>query len=198
MRIIKTSRLILKDVDEDEIPILHAWRNSDTFRRFCSTRRNVVSLEDFKQEYVRDLESDRYLQLMIIKKSSHEPIGTVWAYNINLTDGYVFITTFLEPNYHKIGYGIESFVGTIIYLFDTLPTLHKIYTEAYSYNHHSVSIMQKAGFLEEGIFLEHRLIDEKRYDLHRFAFYRRQLSENVNLIKKIKPISFSLGLDSIS
>jgi RimJ/RimL family protein N-acetyltransferase len=185
MKNIETKRLILSCVAEEDFLTLHNWRNSNIFRNFCSTRRNIVDLNEFKDELSRDLSKDRHIQLMATRKRDRQPIGTIWAYNINLTDGYVFITTFIDPEYQKIGYGIESFTGMIYYLFNRFSSLNKVYTEAYSYNEHSLSIMKGAGFSEEGIFSEHRLLDGNRYNLHRLAFYRKQFMEKMFFVQKI-------------
>jgi RimJ/RimL family protein N-acetyltransferase len=185
MQNIETKRAILSRIDEDDLPVLHHWRNSNVFCDFCSTRRNLVDFEEFKDELSRDLSRDRHIQLIVMRKRDLKPVGTIWAYNLNLTDGHTFITVFIDPEYQRIGYGMESFTAMLFYLFDTFPCLNKVYTEAYSYNEHSLSIMKGAGFSEEGIFLEHRLLNGIRYDLHRFAFYRKQFIERRYFLNRV-------------
>ena len=184
-RIVETKRLNLQGITEQDLLTLHMWRNSKAFCNFCSTRRNYIDLESFRDELLNDFKRDKQKQLIAFRKRDNKPIGTIWTYNLNLTDGHIFITTFVDPAYNKIGYGVEMFTSVVYSLFHEFPTLNKIYTEAYSYNIHSLSIMKKFGFLEEGVFLEHRLIDGIRYDLYRLAFYKKQFLEVTDFINKL-------------
>lgn len=185
MKIIETKRLNLRSINNRDLPILHSWRNSSTFRKYCSTRRNVVSYESFKKELENDFKNDRHGQLIALRKRDTLLVGTIWTYNMNPTDGHVCVTTFVDPLHEKNGYGVEMFAAVMHSLFTSFPTLNKIYTEVYSYNEHSLSIMKKFGFLEEGVFPEHRLVGTTRYDLHRLAFYRRQLSGKMDFINRL-------------
>jgi RimJ/RimL family protein N-acetyltransferase len=182
---IETKRLYQRDITEDNIETLYLWRENEVFRKFCSVRRDSVSFEEFKEELATDFKRDRFKQLIAFRKKNNQPVGTIWAYNLNLTDGYVFITTFVNPEYEKSGYGIELFAAMMSFLFQELPELHKIYTEAYSYNTHSISIMKNFGFLEEGVFPDHRLFNGNRYALHRLAFYREQFISRIDFIQKL-------------
>jgi RimJ/RimL family protein N-acetyltransferase len=143
MKSIETKRLNLHHIEEKDWQILHSWRNSELFRHYCSTRRNVISFEQFGKEIQNDLGKDRHTQLIAYRKKNSIPVGTIWTYKMNPTDGHVFITTFVESAYEKSGYGVEMFAAIIYSLFTTLPALNKIYTEVYSYNKHSLSIMKK-------------------------------------------------------
>lgn len=182
---LETKRLIIRPIKQEDLEVLSQWRNSDPFQRLCSTRRNSVTMEEFEQELRGDFIRDRYQQLIGLKKKDQQPVGTIWAYGLNSTDGYVFLSIFIDPIYEKRGYGVDLFLAQMQVLFDSLPNLHKIYTEAYSYNLHSLALMKKFGFAEEGVFREHRVYEGERYDLHRLAFYREQMLEKVDFISKV-------------
>jgi RimJ/RimL family protein N-acetyltransferase len=183
--IIETKRLNQCAITAKHLLILHLWRNHEVFRKFCSVRRDPICLEEFKEELASDFKRDRAKQLIAFRKKNNQPVGTIWAYNLNLIDGYVYITIFIDPEYEKSGYGIELFAAMMSCLFQEFPSLHKIYTEAYSYNTHSISIMKNFGFLEEGVFPDHRLFNENRYALHRLAFYREQFLSRIDFIQKL-------------
>lgn len=172
MLLINGDSIVLKEIEESDIKILHSWRNDKIFTGFCSTRRNLVSMEEFTVELKNDFAVDRHLQCIIRKVN--EPIGTIYAYNLNRTDGFIFFTIYLLEKYEKSGYGVEAVTMFMLYLFNNLP-LHKIYADVYSYNIHSIKILRKSNFIEEGKFVGHRLYQEKRYDLIRFSFFRNQL-----------------------
>lgn len=164
--------LSLRIINENDLPILHLWRNSDQFMTLCSTRRNTVTFDEFRHELAADFERDRHAQYLILRKGI--PIGTIYSYNLNKTDGYVFTTIYLVNEHTRKGYGVIAFALFMNYLFQS-QNLHKIYTEAYSYNVSSLQAMRNAGFVEEGTFKEHRLLNGRRYHLVRLAFFRDSL-----------------------
>jgi UDP-4-amino-4,6-dideoxy-N-acetyl-beta-L-altrosamine N-acetyltransferase len=183
--IIETRQLYQRDITESDLEILHGWRECEVFHKNCSVRRGSVSFEEFSCELGGDFRRDRFKQLIAFRKKNNQPSGTIWAYSLNLIDGYVFITTFVDPQFEKSGYGVELFAAMMNFLFEKFPSLYKIYTEVYSYNIHSVSIMKKFGFVEEGVFRNHRLFDSNRYDLYRLAFYRDQFNSKLEFINRI-------------
>ena len=73
-----------------------------------------------------------------------------------------------------MGYGAEAFALFMLHLFENLD-LHKVYAEVYSYNEFSLSCLKSAGFVEEGRFKGHRLLNGKRHDLVRLAFFSTEL-----------------------
>jgi len=105
-------------------------------------------------------------------------IGTIYAYSLNLTDRHLFVTTYITKEFQGLGYGPEVFALFIEYLFENLP-LYKVYTDVYSYNTNSVRCLKKAGFVEEGRFVGHRLVNGTRYDMMRLALFK----ESTDLIK---------------
>jgi len=159
--------------EKDDVTVLHRFRNSHSYRGLCSTRRNRTTLEEFTRELQLDFERDRWEQY-IIREVGGLAVGTIYAYSCNMTDGHCFITAYLEPKATNRGYGLEA--GNLVCrnLFSE-HEFFKIYAEAYEYNKHSVYLLEKNGFKEEGRFNGHRIYHKKRYSLLRFAFYRSQL-----------------------
>jgi len=172
----------LREIGEADLPTLHEWRNDTRFTDYCSTRRNKVSFEEFKKELSRDFNRDRHLQCIIVRND--RPIGTIYAYGLNKTDGYVFITTYLTSDCERAGYGAEAFALFMLYLFQNLH-LFKIYAEVYSYNEHPLSCLKNAGFIEEGRFRGHRLHNGERCDLTRLAFFREELPRLEKFVERL-------------
>ncbi len=182
MRILNGRSLDLHELKEEDVSTLYLWRNSSDFIRLCSTRRNLVSLEEFRTELQSDLKKDRHRQFLIKRKS--EFIGTIYSYNLNQTDGHVFVTIFIAEPWRNNGYGAEAVIVFLEYLFRE-HSLHKVYAEAYNYNTESLHALASGGFIEEGRFVDHRLFHGKRYDLVRLAFFRRQVSESSTLVERV-------------
>ena len=165
---------------EEDLAILHKWRNDTDFLAFCSNRRFLLSFEEFKAEFQKDFENDRHLQMTIKLKSTGDLIGTVYYYGLKGVDGFVFITIFLERTYRRKGYGAEAVALFAKHLFSKFNIL-KIYLDVYEYNLDSLYIMQKANFSEEGRFLKQRKFGGQRYDVFRFAIYK----EDIKRFKKL-------------
>jgi RimJ/RimL family protein N-acetyltransferase len=177
LKSITTRTLILSEIQEQDLKTLFTWRNSDSFIKFCTVRKKSVNFDEFYQELKRDFERDRYSQMIIRLKRSNAPIGTVYCYNLNREHGFAFVTIFLEDQFQRKGFGIEAFGSFLCWLFDSLPELYKVYAEVYEINEHSISCLTRAGFEIEGRFKEHTVLNCKRCDLMRLAFYRRQLTD---------------------
>jgi RimJ/RimL family protein N-acetyltransferase len=174
--------IILRPIEEGDLNDLFRWRNDPIFLGFCSTRRNQVNFETFKKELGRDFQRDRDEQYMVLKGGS--PIGTIYSYGTNLTDGYTFVTIFIDGEQVGLGYGVEAFALFVHNVFNR-HQFFKIYTEVYSYNHQSISAMEGAGFIREGCFCQHRLFGGQRYDLLRYAFYYSQMPQWQKFLSRI-------------
>ena len=107
MQSISARGITLREITENDLPILHNWRNNDHFMTFCSTRRNTVDIDQFKQELMSDFKRDRHIQCLIMRIG--RPIGTIYSYGLNKTDGHVSITTYLVADNERRGYGAIAF-----------------------------------------------------------------------------------------
>lgn len=179
-----TRRIYLKPLTEGDISLLWKWRNEQPFRDFCSYRKGVVTLDEFREELDGDFSLDRHEQYLIYRRRNDEPIGTIFSYDFDQVNGHVFITTYLSDGNQGGGYGPEAFLLFAVHLVEVYD-LFKIYTEVYDYNGLSLKTMLKGGFVEEGRFRGHRLYQERRCDLIRLAVYRSDVSRAINLILRL-------------
>lgn len=170
--------LYLRPITRDDIDQLYEWRNSLGFRLNCSSRQAQVAKEAFIKELQTDFRRDRHKQFMIVRRRGDVQVGTIYSYNLNLTDGYVFITTFLDEKYRRVGYGAFAFALFCEHLFMECG-LYKVYCDVYSYNNYSIKTMLNGGFVEEGRFREQKFLDGHRYDVIRLALFKsRYISIN--------------------
>ncbi|MDP3764065.1 MAG: GNAT family protein [bacterium] len=186
---LETSRITLKPIEDSDYPTLHRWRNESRFLALFSAKREVVSPENFTKELAREFERNRHLQFIVLRKKDVVALGTIFSFNFNHIDGYIFVNVYIDENYENRGYGAEAIVVIVRYLFKFLP-IHKICFEVFEYNCLSLSTMRNAvssyGFCEEGCFKEHRFFDGKYYDVFRFAILRDSLDKIESLLQKFK------------
>lgn len=179
--ILKGWSIVLREVTEGDLAVLHKWRNDPRFQKFCSGRTNTVTLEEFRREIIQDFKSGRSIQFLILRED--KPIGTIFDYGLSNRDGYTFFTTFLIPEVESKGYGAEAVHLFLHYIFVNY-NLYKVYAEVYEYNTKPLGMLKKGGFVEEGRFRGHRLYEGKRYSLLRLAYFREQFPELEAFLKK--------------
>jgi len=93
-------------------------------------------------------------------------------------------TTYIDSQYLNKGYGVESLVLFINYLFSYF-NFRKIYFDVYAFNDLSYKSLKRAGFIEEGRFKEHRFWNGEYYDLIRLSVFRDRLDEIRKFIKHL-------------
>ena len=180
---IESKNIVLQELSESHIPLLHKWRNEEYFMKNCTMRKYRVSLEEFSEELKKDFEMDRHVQFLIFRKQDMQPIGTIYSYSYSKRDGHCFITTYIIPGMHSRGYGAEAFANFMKHLIDVF-CLFKIYNDVYTFNSDSLRMLLKAGFQIEGTFKGHRMFNEVRYDLVRLAFFAGQKDKLTDFLKR--------------
>lgn len=185
---LETSRIYLRPIEESDYPVLHKWRNEFRFISLFSARREVVSFDNFVKELKREFERNRHLQFVIERKDKSIPIGTIFSFNFNQIDGYVFMNTYIDSAHENRGYGPEAIFLFTHYLFTFLP-VRKICFEIFGYNKLSLSSIRSGesyGFCEEGRFKEHRFFEGKYHDVFRFAVYRSSVGKVDSLLERFQ------------
>lgn len=182
---ILTKRLVLRPWHEDDLPVLFIWRNSETYREFCSNRKKEITFEQFHIEFLNDLKKDRTDQFMVCRNKDAQSVGTIFLYNLNTHHRNAFVTIFIEDQFHKYGFGPEAF-GHYVQNMMKKYGLHKICTEVYSHNTNIPSMLLRAGFIPEGLFREHRITDQGDWlDIHRYSLFEDNLQQLNEYVLKL-------------
>ena len=122
METLSSSRLKLRPISEADKPLLYRWRNDHDYLKMVSPKRMVVNYDQFLNEQKRAFEGDRQMQFMIERQNVESgPVGTIYTFSFNLTDGFVFMNTFVDSPFRKMGYGPEASIILTCYLFDFFP-----------------------------------------------------------------------------
>lgn len=162
----------LQPIAQATLPHLYRWNTDISSLMLWTNRRDLCTYEQFIAETEWRLKNVVLSQLMIFETSTNNPVGTVFAYDANIGDGYAFGAIYIDHTYRRKRYGLEALCLFIDYLFAYFP-LRKLYSDVYAYNAHSLAIMHAAGVIQEGCFREHRYYRGKYADLYRFALYAR-------------------------
>lgn len=162
----------LVEISEEHIPTLYEWRNSSSFLSNCTSREPILSVDEFVKELQNDFKIDRHQQFLIEYKT--DLIGTIYTYSYNDYDKYCFSTVYINNEYANKSFGIKSFVLLAKKLFDSAD-LYKLYFDIYEYNRQMLSVIDRYNFSKEGVFRKQHLKNGIRYDVYRFAFYKKDL-----------------------
>jgi diamine N-acetyltransferase len=181
---IESRRLLLKEIQDDDIGVLFQFRNSEPFLKNCTFKGPVLSESDFLEELKGDFAFDRHLQMMIVDKASERPLGTIYSYDYNPVDEYAFMSMFVQTDIAGRWTAAEATTAFVFYLFDNFK-LFKIYADVYGYNKDVLSVFRRKIFKEEGLFRGHRKKEGERIDVHRFALYRDELRISRKLYNKL-------------
>jgi RimJ/RimL family protein N-acetyltransferase len=158
----------------DDIPTLLKWRNSSSFRDYCTKRKGAVTQAEFRRELQEDFWFDRCEQVLILVDGV--PAGTAFSYRYNSLAKHVFASIFLDPQYRGRAIGLCALADFALGVFERFD-LHKIYLETYSFNAGVVRLLRRLGLPLEGDFIDHCLHHGERHSLLTFAIYRARVAE---------------------
>lgn len=158
-------KLLVKDITPNYVNAL----NDPEIVRLTGARHEKWNKENVKK-YVIESNIKNISQLVgIFLKKNNKHIGNIRLFNFNFHHKRVElgIMIFDKTEWSK-GYGTESLNAISIYVFKTLK-LHRICADYYAINIGSARIFKKAGFIVEGIFKDHFILNGKYVDSIRVA-----------------------------
>jgi RimJ/RimL family protein N-acetyltransferase len=101
--ILRSRKIHLRLVEKSDYSTLREWRNSENFLRLFSFRRSLVTPDQFEIEMKKGVEKGRFLQFVIVTNKTEKPIGTLYAYGLDIANGHVFIGTYVADLYRGTG-----------------------------------------------------------------------------------------------
>lgn len=167
----------------DHIPTLHKWESDASSLYLWTFQRRIISEDEYREVIISRMRK-YYHVFFIIEIPANKPIGFIYSHDVNLVDGFISMTAFLEPVSRGHGFGIKAGILFCNYFFTYYP-LRKIYCEVFEYNKESLSLLKHAGFVIEGKFEKHRFFRGKYWALYRLALYQEKFFKRFDpVIKK--------------
>lgn len=146
---LKGKYVILRPVEEHDLPLLVCWRNDPESRRFFFSP-FLISLGGQKKWY-EELQSDRSRILFMIETVEGTTVGTIGLEKIDWRNQHAAIGQFLLAAEHRgLGYAEEAGRLLIQYAFQEL-NLHRLYSEIFAWNRPVIEWDKFYGFQEEGV-----------------------------------------------
>lgn len=164
-----TKRLLLNPVKDEDLPVLYEWERTGDYLE-------LVSSEERKNYHLR---------FLIRLRRSGKPIGVIYTFSYNKSDGWMFLNVFICEEYRRLGFGAEACIMLICHIFEHFP-VHKMYCDAFAINTQSIAMMESAELYREGLLKGHRLYSGRRYDVVRFAVHQDNLPKLKSLLRHLK------------
>ncbi|MFS1161535.1 UDP-4-amino-4,6-dideoxy-N-acetyl-beta-L-altrosamine N-acetyltransferase [Aeromonas salmonicida] len=160
---------VLRNIKEDELNIMLAWRNEPKVRNNMYTQ-HVISQEEHYSwwERIKVCEDQRYYMY----EYEGQPCGITSFNNVDLSNknsAWAFYTSPSAPR----GSGAKMEFLMLDLAFITLG-LHKLYCEVLEFNRPVITLHHKFGFETEGVFKAHHFINDEFINVHRLAILKKQ------------------------
>lgn len=130
------------------------------------TPKNAQAVENSFEEYA---DNDDGAGFCIC--APDEPVGHIGVWRINHVNASAWMGAWIDPDHHGEGYAPRGTALAIDWAFDELD-LHRLNTGVYEPNRPSQRVMEKLGFVREGVEREAIYIEGAWYDTYRYGLLR--------------------------
>ncbi|MBC5793174.1 MAG: GNAT family N-acetyltransferase [Nanohaloarchaea archaeon] len=148
--------VVFRPVEEEDKEFLRKLINHENVRDTIGMAPKPKNLKD-EEEHV-ELASEQDDAAYFLIEYEGEKVGTISLENINRDYRRCHLGLSIHPDYHGQGIGTTSVQMITDYAFKDL-NMHKVRGGYLEHNPASKRIMEKAGFQEEGIEREFKLVD---------------------------------------
>ena len=148
MEFFRTERLIIRNVEEKDVPIIHDYRNNEICARYqrgqVKTLTEIQALVESRKNDVFTVSSDYMLAVAL--KDSGEMVGEIV---VMPNDGCISLGFTFSYKHHRKGYAFEALSMLIEKLHALYPDWEFIsFTEPE--NEASMALLEKLGYLHLG------------------------------------------------
>jgi RimJ/RimL family protein N-acetyltransferase len=162
----------LRPVSRDDYPTLFRWRSSFDDIHLLNFRRRVATFEEF----VRELESmlaGGAILLLVRRAKAGDPIGYVMGVNVNPWDGTLEIAMYVEPRYQVKGFGGETALLFVDWLFKNYPLRH-VTAATHEFNEQAMALCRAMGAEEAGMIPDNYWHGDRFWATYMFVLTRER------------------------
>jgi UDP-4-amino-4,6-dideoxy-N-acetyl-beta-L-altrosamine N-acetyltransferase len=160
----------LRPIEERDLPLVLAWRNSDRIRRNMYTD-HVIS-PDEHAAWFRRLRKESPPVFLVFEHAG-VPAGAVNISGRDLKDNRCNWGFYIAREDAPKGCGMAMGYLGLEHIFESM-NIRKLIGEAFAFNRASVAFHQKLGFVQEGYFVRQRLKNGTYEDVVSFALFREE------------------------
>jgi RimJ/RimL family protein N-acetyltransferase len=141
-----TSRISLRLLARDDLPMTLAWRNRDDVRRWF-LHSDILTIEQHQSWFETHQAGDDALMFIVEESETQSPVGQVSIYNIDREIGEAEVGRFIAaPNASGKGFIREAIVALLEFAFGELE-LSRVFLEVYADNERAIRLYESVGFV---------------------------------------------------
>ncbi len=169
---LETKRLLLKPLDRSFCSKTYLkWINDENVIRYMDIVKGS-SLSDL-ESYLFNIEKNKIFSWALILRDSKKHIGNIKIDPISFRNGFGEYGIMIgDKNSWGRGYSKEASVEVINYCFNKL-NLRKINLGVLSKNVKAIRLYDSLGFIQEGIFKQHKIFDGGYCDEIRMSIFNK-------------------------
>lgn len=160
----------IRPIYDDELEIMLEWRNTPEIRNNMYTT-NIISLENHLKWY-QNIKNNPNMNYFMYVDAQNNPSGIIAFTDIDFKNNHAFWAFYANPIAQK-GTGSKMEFLALDYAFNQL-NLHKLNCEVLSHNHTVIKLHKKFGFIEEGIFRQQHIHENKYINIHRLGILKSE------------------------
>lgn len=167
---------MLRAVERDDLPFLHALRNDLETQALTSEQPPVpMSLAAMEAEFDRDMSAGSEAPIRFMIEVDGERVGRAVMYAIDRYSRNCRIGVTLGRERRGVGLGSDVVRTLLDYAFRVLD-MHKVGLESLASNEAALATWRSCGFVEEARLREHAWFDGRYDDIVHMAILRSERS----------------------
>lgn len=167
-------RVNLRTAEQSDVEFLQESVNDP--RLWRAVGRNTPYNMEQEREFFQAVFCDQST-IHLLATVDDEPIGVVAFEGIDKEVGTAELNYWIIPSHWGEGYATETAERLIRYGFNQL-NLRKVIARVSDFNDASKRVLEKIGFVEEGVQREQEFIDGEYQDRHWYGLLRREWQES--------------------
>lgn len=165
----------LRPLEREDLEFIHMLNNNAKIMSywFEEPYEAFVELQDLYDKHIHDQGERRFI---LEKEKDKEMVGLVELVEIDYIHRRAEFQIIIDPKHQNHGYASIATRMAMDYAFSVL-NMHKLYLIVDSTNEKAIHIYKKAGFQEEGEFLDEFFVDGTYHNAIRMCIFQKQYLE---------------------
>ncbi|WP_176470275.1 GNAT family N-acetyltransferase [Terribacillus saccharophilus] len=178
---LETERIVLDEVKMQDAPYVFAALSDRNVTKFYGMEplQSIEEAERVISSFRCGLQEGRVIRWGMYCKEAGRFLGTIGLHQVNRSNRRAEIGYELHPDHWKKGFANEAMGAVLGYCFKELDLL-RIGAMVYPENKASAALLEKQGFMKEGLLHSYYYHGGKTYDANVYALLREDWKEARN------------------
>ena len=177
--VIETERLLLRKYSFSDIDAVFEMYNDSVAMKYTGPDKHstIEDSEKFLRNVLSEHEKEKSIFWAIVQKENNKLVGDISLSGIDYKHCYATFGFFLSRNFWDQGLMSETVPHVLRFAFENLH-LNRIEAQVSVFNFPTIRILEKNGFLKEGVQKENFLVEGKLTDSFLFAILRSETTNH--------------------